>query len=69
MNSNKKNYCKNYIIANTILWIFLLCINFILYIFFNNLQNTDKIYAILLIIILIIVLAFKKYMDKKIKSL
>lgn len=68
MNSNKKNYCKNYIIANTILWIFLLCINFILYIFFNNLQNTDKIYAILLIIILIIVLAFKKYMDKKIKS-
>lgn len=67
MNSNKKNYCKNYIIANIIL-IFLLFINFILYILFNDLQNTDKIYAILLIIILIIVLAFKKYMDKKLKS-
>lgn len=68
MNSNKKNYCKNYIIANTFLWIFLLFINFILYILFKNLQNTDKIYAMLLIIILIIVLAFKKYMDKKLKS-
>ncbi|WP_270596155.1 hypothetical protein [Anaerococcus vaginalis] len=68
MNSNKKNYYKNYIITNAILWSLLLLSKFFLDKLCNKLQNTDKIYAMLLIIILIIVLAFKKYMDKKLKS-
>lgn len=72
MNSNKKNYCKNFIIANAILWCSLLLSKFFLDILCNKLQNTDKIYikvlVILLIIIFIIVLAFKKYMDKKLKN-
>lgn len=72
MNSNKKNYYKNYIITNAILWSLLLLSKFFLDKLCNKLQNTDKIYikvlVILLIIIFIIVLAFKKYMDKKLKN-
>lgn len=72
MNSNKKNYCKNYIITNAILWSLLLLSKFFLDKLCNKLQNTDKIYikvlVILLIIIFIIILAFKKYMDKKLKN-
>ena len=67
MNSNKKNYYKNYIITNAILWSLLLLSKFFLDKLCNKLQNTDKIYikvlVILLIIIFIIVLAFKKYME------